>query len=196
QRCDAAKPVCGPCVKAGVAERCAYDGGPKKTWVQTLQDRVRELEDNIEELQPLIQTSRRSPSADPRYSVPYPRLPSFSLDKISPVSFTSIQAFFKHRWQHTFEFDIPRFWAAYILPQSHPDSIHPALLDALCLLGCTYLKHPEEPLYLSRLKQSLTRSLETADRLFDFLRASSLLATYFYRSGRRVAKSSTSIAVH
>ncbi|KDQ18962.1 hypothetical protein BOTBODRAFT_480231 [Botryobasidium botryosum FD-172 SS1] len=94
----------------------------------------------------------------------------------------------RHRQvQFPAQWNISRFWFAYELPPSHPESIHPALLDAMCLLGCLHggntLK-AYEPLFYTRLQRSLYNCLEDADRLLDFIRASTLLAKYCLTTAR------------
>ncbi|KDQ20176.1 hypothetical protein BOTBODRAFT_51508 [Botryobasidium botryosum FD-172 SS1] len=79
--------------------------------------------------------------------------------------------------------DISRFRFLYNLPPSHQESFHPALLDALCLIGSIHgpasLKHYER-LFYARLQISLYDCLANVDRLLDFVRASALAAVYCF----------------
>ncbi|KDQ19045.1 hypothetical protein BOTBODRAFT_184834 [Botryobasidium botryosum FD-172 SS1] len=92
-----------------------------------------------------------------------------------------IETFMKMRWQCNLEWNLSKFWTTYRLPPSHPDSIHPALLDAICLIGSLYNPTPIprcEDLFYARLQRSLVECLSNADRLYDFIRASLLAGLY------------------
>ncbi|KAG8966870.1 hypothetical protein FRC03_011191 [Tulasnella sp. 419] len=69
-----------------------------------------------------------------------------------------------------------------------PDCPHPALMNAVYLMGCHFSRDPEytqrEPLFLARAREYLLTSLAHSDRLFDFLVSSGLIAFYLYRTGR------------
>lgn len=98
-----------------------------------------------------------------------------------------IDVFLSHRWHYATDFNVPRFLAAVEIPPSHPGCVHPALIDAMCLLGCMHAQESfakYEALFLRRINNSLDQALHNADRLFDFLRASSLLGCYYYVKAR------------
>ncbi|KDQ07181.1 hypothetical protein BOTBODRAFT_615635 [Botryobasidium botryosum FD-172 SS1] len=106
-----------------------------------------------------------------------------------PVNLTDllITNFLQNRWQHVLEFNTTKFLDARRLPPSHPNSVHPALLDAMCLLGCMYSPpafQKFEPLFLHRLRYHLATSLANVDRLFDFLMASALTGCFYYMKAR------------
>jgi len=93
-----------------------------------------------------------------------------------------VDAFIRHRWLWL-EVYVPRFRESYKLPPSHPESIHPALLDAVCMIGCLHSKssfHIYAPLFYQKLQASLLQNLSSADRFHDFIRASYLLGRYCF----------------
>ncbi|KAG9038432.1 hypothetical protein FRB95_001289 [Tulasnella sp. JGI-2019a] len=69
-----------------------------------------------------------------------------------------------------------------------PECPHPALVNAMMLMGCHLTFSPvwtiHEPMFLMRARESLLASLAHSDRLFDFLLASNIVANYLYRTGR------------
>ncbi|KDQ21140.1 hypothetical protein BOTBODRAFT_49840 [Botryobasidium botryosum FD-172 SS1] len=100
-----------------------------------------------------------------------------------------INIFLAHRWHYATDFNVPRFLAAAELPQSHSSSVHPALIDAMCLLGCmhsgtSFIRY--EGLFLKRTTTSLRSALHHASKLFDFIRAEALLGCYYYVKARGV----------
>ncbi|KDQ12513.1 hypothetical protein BOTBODRAFT_34477 [Botryobasidium botryosum FD-172 SS1] len=102
-----------------------------------------------------------------------------------------ISAFMKQGWLYFAEWNTQKFWHAYKLPPSHPEAIHPALLDAMCLIAC--LNNPQwarsyERLFYERLHRSLYECLANADRLLDFIRASTLRAAYCSIKGSRLSE--------
>ncbi|KDQ16618.1 hypothetical protein BOTBODRAFT_144417 [Botryobasidium botryosum FD-172 SS1] len=98
-----------------------------------------------------------------------------------------IQAFCKFRWQFGIQWNIPRLLASLNLSTTHPDAPHPAFLNAVLLHGAffcdTGLKRYED-LFYRRMSRELALSLEKGDRLFDFIRASTLAGCYFYCAAR------------
>ncbi|KDQ12862.1 hypothetical protein BOTBODRAFT_404027 [Botryobasidium botryosum FD-172 SS1] len=97
-----------------------------------------------------------------------------------------IDAFLQYRFQCAFEFHIPRLLASLSLsPEEGP---HPALIDTMCLIACAFSRkrymRRHEPYILSQARMHLAQSLAQADRLFDFIRASTLLSRYYSFRGR------------
>ncbi|KDQ08526.1 hypothetical protein BOTBODRAFT_563759 [Botryobasidium botryosum FD-172 SS1] len=208
KRCDAKKPICGPCIKNKTSDQCSYITRQMK---KSLEDRVIELEMHIRDLE-VSQSSRIAPRKSvsllayplDRYSDTSTRPSPRSLHGLAgpldtPASLRDpfagllgrrqmltnlrdslVKVFIKVRWHYFLEWNIPRFWSAYGLPPSHPESLHPALLDAMCLLGCFHTRgaHTYENLFYARLQRSLCDSLANADRLHDFMRASILGGLY------------------
>ncbi|KDQ08527.1 hypothetical protein BOTBODRAFT_69704 [Botryobasidium botryosum FD-172 SS1] len=213
KRCDAGKPICGPCIKNKTSDQCCYQSLKRET-KKSLEDRVKELETHIRDLE-AAQSSKTAPRKLTTVSLPAcllgtnsnPRTQRPNLRPLhgltgpldTPASLrypfagllrqrqmltnfrdSLVKAFIKKRWHYFQEWSIPRFWSAYGLPPSHPESLHPALLDAMCLLGCMHTRgaHTYENLFYARLQRSLCDSLANADRLHDFMRASILGGVY------------------
>ncbi|KAF8894775.1 hypothetical protein BD779DRAFT_1467326 [Infundibulicybe gibba] len=65
---------------------------------------------------------------------------------------------------------------------------HPAITDALSLLGCYYARSYQythlEPTLLTRTQNGITSALAAPDQLIDAVQASTLLAVYFYLNNR------------
>lgn len=98
------------------------------------------------------------------------------------------------RCQFHFYICIPRFLYCIRLPPSHPESPHPALLNAIFLAACNIgggSMTAYEPLFLHRTRSSLEQSLAYADRLIHFMWANVILASYYTRVGRVVEAHNT-----
>ncbi|KDQ20179.1 hypothetical protein BOTBODRAFT_184143 [Botryobasidium botryosum FD-172 SS1] len=220
KKCDAAKPVCGPCMKsASRGKICTYRTQATTTKVDTLTARVDKLDAGIRDLRSTLipvagsepsssssffaAAARKSPmtTVPPRVLRPGPldvpvslRDPTVTLFKQKHLHSKIRDALvnvFVGQCQSTYftEWNVDRFWATYKLPPSDPESLHPAMLDAMCLLACLHgpLKwRSYEPLFWARLQRSLYDSLANADRLLDFIRASALGAVYCLVKGRYV----------
>ncbi|KDQ07188.1 hypothetical protein BOTBODRAFT_39020 [Botryobasidium botryosum FD-172 SS1] len=239
QRCDGAKPSCGPCAKIGKAGQCTYKPESASARSRELRDHLHALEgsiqvlkvkqpkgaDRVANLTPMYSTFQLgtvSFSSSPKSSSPSPSppkslesspspprslrtlsspgpldvpaslrdpLPAMLKDQVpDSLSDILIDIFLENRWQHLYEFSTSRILAGRRLPPSHPDSIHPALLDAMCLLGCMYSRrvvfHNYEKLFLERLNRNLANSLYHMDRIYDFTMASTLKGCYYYMKGR------------
>lgn len=65
---------------------------------------------------------------------------------------------------------------------------HPALLDAIYLLGCYFSRSPHltelEPYFLKRALKGISVALHHQDRVVHVLQASCLISVYFYCHGR------------
>ncbi len=91
--------------------------------------------------------------------------------------------FLSHRHQLWFEGDVTRF------DESSPGNLflpepHPALLNAIYLLGCHFARSPYyselETTFFNKALNEITAALDTSDRLVDIIEASCLLAVYLY----------------
>ncbi|KDQ11096.1 hypothetical protein BOTBODRAFT_35632 [Botryobasidium botryosum FD-172 SS1] len=199
--CDAVVPACTRCVNSGNAARCRYLIAPAKSTIKWLQNKIDGLEDQIQSMEhsieaqmakearvpmkPLAHRARKAPASLP-VSMGDPggdwwkqeELPRRLRDQL-------VEIFLQHRWLCSLEISIPRLMASLELPPSHPDSTHPGLLDAMLLHAC--IQSPEfnhmQHLFLYRARKHLNKSLMYADRLFDFLMGSSLVAMYHYYTG-------------
>ncbi|TRM59828.1 hypothetical protein BD626DRAFT_461896 [Schizophyllum amplum] len=94
-----------------------------------------------------------------------------------------LNIFIAHRHQCWFDGDISRF--NHASPDREP---HPALWNAVYLLGCHYAQSPYfaewEPVFFSHTLREITVALDSSDRLVDVVQASCLLAVYLYANAR------------
>ncbi|KAJ3487098.1 hypothetical protein NLI96_g3789 [Meripilus lineatus] len=100
---------------------------------------------------------------------------------------TLLEIFFMHRHQCAFDVPIEEFQASLLLPT--PDNQpHPALMDAIYLLGCYFSRSGDtsklEKIFLARTLCGIPDAMQHSDRVIDVLRASCLLAVYFFATGR------------
>ncbi|KDQ16049.1 hypothetical protein BOTBODRAFT_31130 [Botryobasidium botryosum FD-172 SS1] len=202
-KCDAQRPICGRCLRAGAISDCVYGSVPKSR-AQTLQHKLRDLEGKIQ-----ILTAALS-AATPNHTTRVPALPSLPLrapkprltknpaplgywceqDEIpAPLRDYLLSIFIQNRRPITFEFNVPRLQEQVALPPDNPGSLHPALKNAIYMTACHFGPanlSTYEPVFLRRVRRSLYTSLETLDRLFDFIRAYALMAMYYYFKGRLI----------
>ncbi|KAF8301045.1 hypothetical protein DL93DRAFT_2090880 [Clavulina sp. PMI_390] len=83
--------------------------------------------------------------------------------------------------------DLPYFLHCLSLPPSHPESIHPCLLNACYLAACESsggFLATLQPLFIQRTRYFLNQSLMDADRISHFLWASVVLACNLGRRRR------------
>ncbi|KAF9515059.1 hypothetical protein BS47DRAFT_826301 [Hydnum rufescens UP504] len=110
-----------------------------------------------------------------------------------------LQIFIDHRSDFLVDIYLPRLHASMHLPLSHPDSLHPALLNAIFLAATLYCG-PElqssVSTFLQRTREGLRNSLAFADRLDDFFWASIILSWYYIRLGRMLEAYDTAESVH
>ncbi|KAL1684803.1 hypothetical protein GGG16DRAFT_67619 [Schizophyllum commune] len=111
--------------------------------------------------------------------------PAWDQDEVLPDANRQVllEVFLAHRHQCWFDGDISRFHHA-----SHDRPPHPALWNAVYLLGCHYAQSPyfseSEPAFFSRALREITVALDHSDRLVDVVQASCLLAVYLYANAR------------
>ncbi|KAI0081436.1 hypothetical protein K474DRAFT_1682025 [Panus rudis PR-1116 ss-1] len=97
-----------------------------------------------------------------------------------------IEIFLEHRHQCAFDVHIQRFQNSLNLaPHERP---HPALLDAIYLMGCYFSRSSSftvlEPHFLKRALRGISDAMQDNDRVINVLQASCLLALYFFAKGR------------
>ncbi|KDQ07871.1 hypothetical protein BOTBODRAFT_38432 [Botryobasidium botryosum FD-172 SS1] len=84
--------------------------------------------------------------------------------------------------------NMQRFVARIVLPSSHPNSLHPVLLNSIYLLACTFSPVPGiqalESRFLARTRRHLALALAQPNRLFDYLLASLIVARYYHYRAR------------
>lgn len=105
-----------------------------------------------------------------------------------PIFLCRIDIFLPHSKQCGFEIHVERLRASLdgtIVDQSPP---HPALMNAIYLLGCHFSHSPDlsthEPHFLTRALSGISTALEHSDRLVNIVQASGLLAVYFFSKAR------------
>ncbi|KAF8316585.1 hypothetical protein DL93DRAFT_743695 [Clavulina sp. PMI_390] len=114
------------------------------------------------------------------------------------LSIHLINLFLPSRSLYYFLVDISHFIYRVSLPSSHPEAIHPCLLNACYLAACsrddggglTAFKD----YFLERTRRFLQQSLMFADRIPDFLWASVVLSVFFVKERRLVESVSTASA--
>lgn len=85
--------------------------------------------------------------------------------------------------------DVPRFVRRATLPQTDPEAVQPALLNAIYLAACQLVQGElaqYQNVLLTRARAYLDEALARVDRLPHFLAASLVLASWYGRNGRLV----------
>ncbi|KAF8304932.1 hypothetical protein DL93DRAFT_411534 [Clavulina sp. PMI_390] len=103
------------------------------------------------------------------------------------LSLQLIKLFLPYRSHYYFFMDVSHFLHCASLPTSDPDSIHPCLLNACYLAGCSSsggILASLEPYFVKRTRYFLDQALMFADRITHFLWASLVLGCYFIRTRR------------
>ncbi|KDQ20174.1 hypothetical protein BOTBODRAFT_389059 [Botryobasidium botryosum FD-172 SS1] len=199
RRCDADKPACGLCVRIEQSNRCTYESehhAERVLLARAEGERAGTGSAGKANIPLMLHQSGGSPARAGPGPLEGPsslRDPFLTLlkekDMLTNIRDPLVAVFLRHRWLYFTQWNMSRFWAAYSLPPHHPEGIHPALLDAMCLFGCLQNHdslRPYEQLFYARLQRSLYDCLAHADRLLDFVRASMLAANYCYLKGRIV----------
>lgn len=87
-----------------------------------------------------------------------------------------------------FEVHAASFMAALAVSEGSPEALHPALIDAVLLVGIYFSRAPSldryEAIYLAQARQKLSDSYNHTDRLHDFVRASNLITFYYLCKGK------------
>lgn len=120
-------------------------------------------------------------------------------DTSEPVSYEMhaflIQTFTAHQKQCCFYADLSRFNKFPLLgPEPPVDSLpglpHPALTNAVYLLGCHFARSPLcsdlQPGFMKQTLHEIVQSLRNPEPLIDVIQASCLLGQYFYFNGRAI----------
>ncbi|KAK0210132.1 hypothetical protein DFS33DRAFT_259258 [Desarmillaria ectypa] len=128
-----------------------------------------------------------STHADPSFGAPFfpqwdPKAPLPNEHKTALMNI-----FLLHRHQFSFEGDISRFDDSVPANLFRPEP-HPALLNAIYLLGCHFARSPYysglEPIFFNKALSEITLALDSSDRLVDIIETSCLLAVYLYINSR------------
>nr|GAT54467.1 predicted protein [Mycena chlorophos] len=88
QKCDGAKPICGPCLRAPKDDECEYADGPTRSRTKALEDTVQRLEARLHELEHPDETTPSITLYDPYSALPPPPPPGrLSLSNSNPDAF-------------------------------------------------------------------------------------------------------------
>ncbi|KAJ1310524.1 hypothetical protein OPQ81_007254 [Rhizoctonia solani] len=109
--------------------------------------------------------------------------PWWELDEIpSGVQEYLINTFLARRWEPGIELDVPRLWSSLSQIEAHQP--HKCFLNAIYLVACSFTGEKSfedlQPTFVARVRKELESALVQGDRLIDFIRASSLLAFYYF----------------
>ncbi len=140
-------------------------------------------------LQRVASTGEVPPDLRDLLSVSHSSIQSWIYDTDLNLATHSTRILLPFRCHFHFYIFIPRFLYHVRLPPSHPESPHPALLNAIFLAACNIggdSMSAYEPLFLARIRPCLEQSLFMNDRLVHFMWASVILACYYTRVGRVV----------
>ncbi|KAF8309034.1 hypothetical protein DL93DRAFT_1796751 [Clavulina sp. PMI_390] len=113
------------------------------------------------------------------------------------LSLHLIELFLPSHAVYYFLVDVPHFVRRVSLPSSHPDSIHPCLLNVCYLAACTNQGGELtqfKPLFLRRTRRFLQQSLMFADRITHFLWANVVLSVFFAKERRLLESITTASA--
>lgn len=95
--------------------------------------------------------------------------------------------FLQNREMCYFDLHVGRFIASLSLPPADPQAPHPTLVNAILLVGCYFSRDLSLAGYenglLAAANNSLSTSFHHTDRLHDFVRASNLIAFYYFCKG-------------
>ncbi|KAF8290500.1 hypothetical protein DL93DRAFT_2161545 [Clavulina sp. PMI_390] len=211
KRCDGMKPVCPRCLRrskqcvyaSGIVRRQTM------SLIERLEAHTLKLESTIRRL---IIASRHDVSLISRRllrrierlgrtNVPIPcTVPTWLPAHLSPVhgqlesSFTGLEElpfpisnylinlFLSYKTYFFFPIDSHHFLTCVSLPPSHPESIHPCLLNA-CYLGASIINRESlaylQPYFVKRTRHFLQQALMFVDRIPHFLLASTILGSHF-----------------
>ncbi|KAF8309047.1 hypothetical protein DL93DRAFT_2170678 [Clavulina sp. PMI_390] len=110
------------------------------------------------------------------------------------LSIRLINLFLPFRSHYYFLIDLSRFGHSLPLPPSHPESIHPCLLNACYLAACACNRgglSPFIPHFLDRTRHFLQQSLMYADRIPHFMWANIIMAAFFVKDRRMLEAMTT-----
>ncbi|KAF8304936.1 hypothetical protein DL93DRAFT_411836 [Clavulina sp. PMI_390] len=211
EKCDAAKPICSRC--KSLYKECAYPTGiaRRRPLTEVLEARALELEimihkltlgsaydlnrasdkllkrirnlgDTVRNLQAsaLASTTVVEYNVNPHQWAGLDALPMRS-------SLDIIDLFIPHREHYYFFVDVPYFLHCAARPPSHPESLHPCLLNACYLAACASNQGELavlKPYFLHRTRYFLQQALMLSDRITHFLWASIIFGCFLAQERR------------
>ncbi|KAG8907403.1 hypothetical protein FRB99_004428 [Tulasnella sp. 403] len=118
---------------------------------------------------------------------PAPVNPAYLHELPSRLRDSLIETFLQNRDRCCLDLHVGRFIAALSIPPNDHRALHPALVQAVLLIGSYFSRSPSmtdyEVRFLAQARHDLTLSVTNADRLHDFVRASNLVAFYYFCKG-------------
>ncbi|KAF9515017.1 hypothetical protein BS47DRAFT_1381690 [Hydnum rufescens UP504] len=202
-KCDGRKPSCVQCEIHG--RRCAYITPVSR--VKKLEERVKELESQLQDAVdysplvlhlPIMKASLPDPVDLTLHTHPAPPMtrdaaiqsllawdPNHSMSH--SLRLNLFDTFLNHQAQYSVDVYLPRFRERVNLPSTHPDGLHPSLVNAILLATSSSFgpdAKPYEDLFLRRAREQFQHSLAHADRLEDFFWACIITTWYYIRNGR------------
>ncbi|KAJ7901092.1 hypothetical protein B0H14DRAFT_2670628 [Mycena olivaceomarginata] len=200
-RCDGVHPICGQCKSARRDTDCEYVHGQKRARAEMLQESISQIERRIYELehpdlnhqpgivlqQPYQSGTVGSPLQSSTYSAQWAadEPPRDMVQKL-------VDFFLAYSSEVGFFLNASRFRESALLryPIGHPARPSPALLSTVYLWALRLSKQPElialEPVFLSRALNLAGNGLSGLhpQKVMHTLQAETLLACYFFASGR------------
>lgn len=98
-----------------------------------------------------------------------------------------LQAFLPYRDHFGMDMDAQRWMWVVTLPTSHPEAMHPALLNAICVIGCSLdpsIPKSWERHFYASAREQMQLSLSLCDRIEDWLYTVAILIGYLLLRGR------------
>ncbi|KAG9049083.1 hypothetical protein FS837_011211 [Tulasnella sp. UAMH 9824] len=113
--------------------------------------------------------------------------PAFSQEIPSRLRDSLIETFLQNRDKCCFDLHVGRFIASLSHPSTDTRAPHPALVQSILLMGCYFSRSPAladyEVRFLAQSRQELSASRNQGDRLHDYVRASNLVAFFYFCKG-------------
>lgn len=100
---------------------------------------------------------------------------------------TRLERFLPYRQHFGLDIDSRRWTRCVSLPTSHPESFHPALLNAICLIGSSlddFNPREHEEHYYKAAREEMQLSLSLCNRMEDWFYTTVLLQGYLLRHAR------------
>ncbi|KAK7036265.1 adenylate kinase [Favolaschia claudopus] len=219
-KCDGLRPFCTQCKQINRIPECQYHDEKQKSRTERLEEKLSLLQQRLGELETNFargsmpsshfnaeslhfRTTPHSsvgvpfgfenhPGSEDHNHGPIPTSPAhLFLDPQDPWSYENrrnlLDIFIAHRHQCGFNGQTERFSLSTQTADSVP---HPALMNAIYLLGCHFSRSPHSPwlesVFFARTLEEISVALQNADRLVDIVQASCLLSVYLYVNGRTV----------
>ncbi|KAG9010926.1 hypothetical protein FRB94_009406 [Tulasnella sp. JGI-2019a] len=121
------------------------------------------------------------------YTDPPPTSPAFTEEVPLQLRGSLTEIFLRNRDSCCIDLHVPRFIASLAFPSTDSRAPHPAFVQAVMLTGCYFSRSPSladyEIRFLAQTRREMAASIAGADRLHDYIRASNLVAFYYFCKG-------------